>query len=90
MLHEGRDMKGIAATEPLSGWSAFPPRTTPEYRSMEADGWDLHVQITVRGGKGNKDRHVAKNCLGRTNIVSARANIELSIRFLMKNLLFVL
>jgi len=32
---------------PISG--PFPPRMTSEYRSMEADGWDLHVFRTYAG-----------------------------------------
>ena len=36
-----------ARMPPISG--PFPPRMTSEYRSMEADGWDLHVSRTYAG-----------------------------------------
>jgi len=41
---------------PISG--PFHPRMTSEYRSMEADGWDLHVSRTYAGigGDGCEDR----------------------------------
>jgi integron integrase len=44
---------------PISG--PFRPRTTSEYRSMEADGWDLHVSGTFLGidGVGGEDRVIS-------------------------------
>lgn len=42
-------MKGTAVSGPLPAVIGVAPRTTSERRSMEADGWDLHVSRTYVG-----------------------------------------
>ena len=80
MLHGNRYMKDLAAFAPSQSISGPSHRTTSELRTMEADGWDLHVEETYEGidrcGSADRLAPHAENGSDPTDPVPAKIPTE--------------